>query len=94
MYDTQCINLFIITFIITTEMKCKTTTKTPTKGNATNYDFLQIWIGKYTEVAYTDLVLLCNFNRHIDKPNLIGACIVGLQYSHMIKLLLVHDVRS
>ena len=39
-----------------------------------------------------DLVLLGNFNRHMDKPNIICACHFGLQYSHMTKLLLVHDV--
>ena len=30
-----------------------------------------IWIGKFTEVAYTDFVSLSNFIRHIDKQNLI-----------------------
>ena len=30
----------------------------------------------------------------MDKPNLICACLFGLQYSHTIKLLLVHDVHS
>lgn len=64
------------------------------KGKAKNYDFLQIWIGKFTEVAYTDLFSLGKFIGLLDKPNLICACLVGLQYScHTIKLLLV-SVRS
>ena len=40
-----------------------------------------------------DFVLLVKFIRHIDKTNLSCVCLVSLQYSHMIKLLLLH-VRS
>ena len=80
--------------IMTSEIELKEK-KSPNRGKCQElWFFLLIWIGKFIEVAYTDLVLLGNFNRHMDKPNLICACFFGLQYSHTIKLLSVHDVHS
>ena len=45
---------------------------------------------KFIQVAYTDFVSLGNFIGLLDRLNLICACLVCLQYSHMIKLLLFH----
>ena len=65
-------------------MNCKEKKKKNTKPR----EMPRIMISFQSEsVKYTDLVSLGNVNHHIDKLNLICAYLVGLQYSHMIKLL-------
>ena len=62
------------------EIELQEKEKKKKKGKAKNYDFLQIWIGKLTEVGYTDLVSSGNFIGLLDRPSLICACLVGLLY--------------